>query len=219
MVRARVTSEPQMASSHTNTVSTTGAITDNGFIFHTATKRLPPLPWPDISERAKWSVSSYKFGFGAECLLDGDPETFWHSDGPQPHFITIEFPRKVAIQKISIYLNYQLDDSYTPSTLAIRAGTGPSDLQDVRAVQLEKPNGWITFDVSSEPNEEGDGLSPIYAYVLQVIIVANHMSGKDTHVRGLRVLGPIEEGRDVVVPDDDVFPFVAPAFKMYETIR
>lgn len=99
------------------------------------------------------------------------------SDGPQPHFITIEFPRKVAIQvrdasqpifafpnliyplqKISIHLNYPHDDSYTPSTLAIRAGTGPSDLQDVRVVTLDKPDGWITFDVSSEPNEDGDGL-------------------------------------------------------------
>lgn len=61
-------------------------------------------------------------------------------------------------QKISIYLNFSSDDSYTPSTLAIRAGTGPSDLQDVRVVTLEKPEGWITFDVSSEPNEDGDGL-------------------------------------------------------------
>jgi hypothetical protein len=84
-------------------------------------------------------------------------------------------------------------------------------------VTLDKPNGWITFDVSSEPNEEGDGLcvvippffmflvafgvcmannrldsNPVYAYVLQILIAANHMSGKDTHVRGLRVLGPIE---------------------------
>jgi len=33
---------------------------------------------------------------------------------------------------------------------------------------------------------------PIWAYVLQVIVIANHMSGKDTHVRGLRVLGPEE---------------------------
>ncbi|KAJ3502007.1 hypothetical protein NMY22_g18734 [Coprinellus aureogranulatus] len=37
----------------------------------------PVLPWPDISNRAKWSVSSYKFGFGVECLRDGDMETFW----------------------------------------------------------------------------------------------------------------------------------------------
>jgi len=61
-------------------------------------------------------------------------------------------------QKISIHLNYQLDDSYTPSTIAIRAGTGLNDVQEVRVVTLDKPNGWITFDVSSEPNEEGDGL-------------------------------------------------------------
>lgn len=96
------------------------------------------------------------------------------SDGPQPHFITAEFPRKMAIQvgagcimllsllktsqKISIYLSYPQDDSYTPSTLAIRAGTGPSDLQDTRVVTLDKPDGWITFDVSSELNEDGDGL-------------------------------------------------------------
>lgn len=28
--------------------------------------------------------------------------------------------------------------------------------------------------------------------MLQVIIVNNHMNGKDTHVRGLKILGPIE---------------------------
>ncbi len=32
----------------------------------------------------------------------------------------------------------------------------------------------------------------IDAYVIQVIIIANHMNGKDTHVRGLKILGPVE---------------------------
>lgn len=75
-------------------------------------------------------------------------------------------------------------------------------------VTFDRPDGWITFDVSSEPTEDGEGLyvqsqvslcttnthgrKPVYAYVLQIIVVANHMGGKDTHVRGLRVLGPIE---------------------------
>ncbi|PPQ96241.1 hypothetical protein CVT26_005568 [Gymnopilus dilepis] len=204
-------------------------------IVHTGARKPPVLPWPDISSRAKWSVSSFKFGFGAECLLDGDPDTFWQSvlklmmmgyslpadhihsssDGPQPHFITIEFPRKVAIQKLSILLNFPQDDSYTPSTLAIRAGTGTSDLQDVRVVTLDKPDGWITFDVSSEPNEDGDGLSPVYAYVLQIIVAANHMSGKDTHVRGLRVLGPLDDSQG----NDDPFAFKSPAFTLFETLR
>jgi len=126
-----------------------------------------------------------------------------------------EFPGKVAIQKISIHLSFHQDDSYTPSALAIRAGTGPSDLQDVRVVTLEKPEGWITFDVSSEPNDDGDGLAPVYAYVLQIVIAANHMSGKDTHVRGLRILGPIEDK----ATDDDPFAFKTLPYKMYETIR
>ncbi|KAF9452325.1 galactose-binding like protein [Macrolepiota fuliginosa MF-IS2] len=188
---------------------------ESSSLVHSAHKRPPVLAWPDISGRGKWSVSSYKFGFGAECLRDGDPDTFWHSDGPQPHFITVEFPRKVAVQKISIYLSYPQDDSYTPATLAVRAGTGLSDLQDVRVISLEKPDGWITFDVSAEPNEDNDGLNPVYAYVLQVIILANHMSGKDTHVRGLRILGPIEDQ----AYDDDPFAFDSSAYKLYETIR
>ncbi|KAF5392323.1 hypothetical protein D9757_001369 [Collybiopsis confluens] len=196
-------------------------------------KRPPALPWPNISSQAKWSVSSFKFGFGPECLLDGDPETFWHrvpsssSDGPQPHFITVEFPRKIAIQasfdasslhphlKLSIFLCHHLDDSYTPSTLAVRAGTGPNDLQDVRIITLEKPDGWLTFDVSSEPNDDGEGLKPVFAYLIQIIILANHMSGKDTHVRGMRVLGPLEEPAG----DEDPFPWISQKFKMYETIR
>ena len=37
----------------------------------------PALPWPDIGHLAKWSVSSFKFGFGPECLQDDDPDTFW----------------------------------------------------------------------------------------------------------------------------------------------
>ncbi|OCH94904.1 anaphase-promoting complex, subunit 10 [Obba rivulosa] len=177
--------------------------------------RPPPLDWPDIGHLAKWSVSSFKFGFGPECLRDDNPDTFWHSDGPQPHFITLEFPRKVAIQKVSVYLSYRADDSYTPATIAVRAGTGPSDMQDVRIVTLDKPDGWITFDVSAEPNEDGDGFIPIHAYILQVIILSNHMNGKDTHVRGLRVLGPLEDGSEA----EDPFPFTTPLFKMYECVR
>ncbi|KAH9941355.1 anaphase-promoting complex, subunit 10-domain-containing protein [Amylocystis lapponica] len=178
--------------------------------------RMPPeLPWPDIGYMAKWSVSSFKFGFGPECLRDDDPDTFWHSDGPQPHFITVEFPRKVAIQKLCIYLNFGADDSYTPATIAVRAGTGANDLQDVRIITLDKPDGWITFDVSAEPAEDGEGFKPVRAYILQVIILANHMNGKDTHVRGLRVHGPLEDESSM----EDPFPFVTVQYKMHESIR
>ncbi|THH09742.1 hypothetical protein EW146_g8599 [Bondarzewia mesenterica] len=188
-------------------------------------RKPPVLPGQDIGHLAKWSVSSFKFGFGPECLQDDDPDTFWQyvpvSDGPQPHFVTIEFPRKMAIQvklpllsnspctipssflsmypdigfmlqKISLFLSFPLDDSYTPAAISIRAGTGLGDLQEVRSITLEKPDGWITFDVSTEPGDDGDGFKPVHAYILQILILTNHMNGKDTHVRGMRILGPVE---------------------------
>ncbi|EPQ54131.1 galactose-binding like protein [Gloeophyllum trabeum ATCC 11539] len=157
-----------------------------------AGRSIPKLPWPDIGHLGSWAVSSYKFGFGPECLQDGDPDTFWHSDGSQPHYITITFPYRVDIQKLSIHLSFPLDDSYTPATLCVRAGTGMNDLQDIRIITLDKPDGWITFDVTTEPNEDGDGFKPVPAYLLQIIVFANHMNGKDTHIRGLRVLAPTE---------------------------
>ncbi|KAF5341874.1 hypothetical protein D9611_001679 [Ephemerocybe angulata] len=167
---------------------------DGSVIVHPdSSSKPPPSPYPDISHRAKWSVSSYKFGFGVECLRDGDPETFWH-----------------------IFLKFSLDDSYTPSTLAIRAGTGSSDLQEVKIMTFEKPEGWVEFDISSEPNDDGEGMCPVYAYVIHIIVAQNHMSGKDTHVRGLRVLGPID---DNLGTEDDAFAFKNLQYKMYETLR
>lgn len=33
---------------------------------------------------------------------------------------------------------------------------------------------------------------PIPAHHLRIVIVANHMNGKDTHIRGLKIFGPPE---------------------------
>jgi Anaphase-promoting complex, subunit 10 (APC10) len=66
--------------------------------------------------------------------------------------------KKKKKKKLSLYLSYKLDDSYTPAALSVRAGTSPGDLQEVRAVTLDRPDGWITFDVSAEPTDDGEGL-------------------------------------------------------------
>ena len=43
----------------------------------------------------------------------------------------------------------------------------------------------IVFEILAD-----DDRPPIACYHLRVLIVANHINGKDTHVRGLRVYGP-----------------------------
>ena len=74
---------------------------------------------PDVGHLATWTVSSHKPGFDVNCLRDDDPETFWQlgvsidrsisfntngvllssrSDGPQPHYITLQFAKKVPVQ-------------------------------------------------------------------------------------------------------------------------
>jgi hypothetical protein len=54
--------------------------------------------------------------------------------------------------------SYKLDNSYMPATLSIHAGTSLGDLQEVHAVMLDHPDGWITFDVSAEPTDNGKGM-------------------------------------------------------------
>lgn len=53
-------------------------------------------------------------GFGINQLLDERIETYWQSDGPQPHTITIEFQKLTEISFLLMYLDYKSDESYTP---------------------------------------------------------------------------------------------------------
>lgn len=70
------------------------------------------------------------------------------------------------------------------------------DLVDVRFRELVEPQGWVHFALNKrDPHipEELDPaaeLEPIYAFVLQVCILGNHLNGKDTHIRSLRIFGP-----------------------------
>ncbi|CAE6456284.1 unnamed protein product [Rhizoctonia solani] len=151
---------------------------------------------PDIGHLATWSVSSYKYGFNVDCLRDDDPETFWQ-------------------YKIAILLKFDQDDSYTPVRLAIRAGMSMNDLQEVRYVGFEKPNEWLDFDVSMDVSDDGTGARPLHCYAIQIMIAANYMNGKDTHIRGLKVLGPQEPQPGA----EDTIPYTSVAFQMHECIR
>lgn len=47
-------------------------------------------------------------------LLDERNTQYWQSDGPQPHTITIEFQKYTEISFLLLYLDFKLDESYTP---------------------------------------------------------------------------------------------------------
>lgn len=51
---------------------------------------------------------------GVEQIRDDNLDTYWQSDGAQPHMINIQFHKKMTILEVALYLDYTLDESYTP---------------------------------------------------------------------------------------------------------
>ena len=143
---------------------------------------------PDIGFSAVWTLSSAKPGNGIEQLRDGNLSSFWQSDGPSPHLITIQFPYKVAISVLAFYTDYKLDESYTPACVAVRAGTSLYDLEQVMMTELEEPVGWTSLKM--EEKEKGKGYR---ATVFQLAILSSHQSGRDTHIRQMKILAPAKE--------------------------
>lgn len=80
---------------------------------------------------------------------------YWQSDGSQPHLINIQFHKKMSIVEVGFYLDYKLDESYTPKKLSVRAGTTFHDLEEVHLLELEEPNGWIYLPIGKIANHGG----------------------------------------------------------------
>lgn len=169
-------------------------------LYKSGQKDLDELQLLDLSPLATWKLSSHKRGFGIPQLRADTPDLYWQSDGSSgnnmehqtndggqlshPHSITLQFSKKVSLERISIFTNYQLDESYTPLKIKIVAGGSIWDLTDVCVVHLDKPIGWshIVFN-----GVRGDGL--LKCFVVRIIVLANHQDGKDSHIRGVRCLG------------------------------
>lgn len=52
----------------------------------------------EIGHLAVWTVTSAKPGNGVELLRDGSKDTYWQSDGTQPHLVDIQFQKKMHIK-------------------------------------------------------------------------------------------------------------------------
>ncbi|GAA93921.1 hypothetical protein E5Q_00567 [Mixia osmundae IAM 14324] len=151
----------------------------------------------DVGRFAQWSVSSAKPGYGVQQLLDPSVETLWQSEGPQPHLINIQFRRRMPITQVSLFVDVNTDDSYTPHRIAIRAGSFSGDLQEIKVVELERPRGWSHLIMGEEDDEEDQDSADadpergvIRAHYIQLAILANHLNGKDTHVRHIKIFAP-----------------------------
>jgi len=111
----------------------------------------------EIGAEALWFLSTAKPGNGVDKLRDDNLGTFWQSDGPQPHYMNIQFQKIMNISEVKLYVSYKEDESYTPSTISLRIGTGLHDLKEIEFMELVKPEGWISFKLGNAGRGGGGG--------------------------------------------------------------
>ncbi|ENI01637.1 hypothetical protein COCC4DRAFT_64428 [Bipolaris maydis ATCC 48331] len=117
----------------------------------------PPPPYlREISTLASWTVSSSKPGCSIPQLRHANTNLFWQSDGPQPHYLNIHFFKLVRIVGLRLYLDFEQDESYTPTRIIFLAGSGMNDLQEWGEMRLESPRGWIWADFSGVGDVDSD---------------------------------------------------------------
>ncbi|KFD55518.1 hypothetical protein M513_03570 [Trichuris suis] len=141
--------------------------------------------YKEIGDDAEWVLSTCKPGYGVQQLRDGRFDTYWQSDGSQPHTINIFFTRKTKVSHVCIFTDVKTDESYTPNRISIRRGTSLCDLSQVCLVEIRQPNGWAMIPLQC-PSTHG----VVRAFVIQIAIVQNHQNGRDSHVRQVRIFGP-----------------------------
>lgn len=117
-----------------------------------------------------------------------------------------------------LYLDFDQDESYTPTKLAFLAGMGEMDLQEWAVMSLAEPRGWVNVDfegvgavegsASEDSDDQVDGdegeegprhkkrLPVLRAMLVQVRILENHQNGKDTHLRGLQIFAKDKMSRE-----------------------
>ena len=201
---------------------------------HLRIKATPDLPlvndpklapsYREIGHTAHWSLSSTKPGNGIGALRDSSLDTYWQSDGLQPHTINIQFEKRQTVSAIGMYLDYSMDESYTPKKFVVRVGTTFHNLEEVRCVEVREPCGWCVVPLwrkwgedvldtildpeAAESDEEDDDekerkkkhhvplwkRKPLRTHFVQIGIVSMHQNGRDTHVRQVSVFGPREDG-------------------------
>ncbi|KAA3457513.1 pheophytinase, chloroplastic [Gossypium australe] len=176
----------------------------------------------EMGKKAAWSVSSCKTGNGVSSLRDDNLETYWQLKTRKSvpnfdptllsiltcfHFFLIGFSDQMLVV---LYVDFKLDESYTPSKISIRAGDGFHNLKEIKTVELVKPTGWVYLSLSGNDPRE----TFVNTFMLQIVILSNHLNGRDTHVRQIKVYGP----RPNPIPHQP-FQFTSREFITYSTVR
>ncbi|KAL3232392.1 Uncharacterized protein RNJ44_04308 [Nakaseomyces bracarensis] len=137
----------------------------------------------NVTHLAYWKASSFKSGNGIANAIDDNFDSFWQSDGIQPHTVEVYFSKRMDIVLIAMFLTLSADESYTPRIINIHAGHSPSDAVFYKTLEVNNVNGWVAL--TFEDNLPREQL--LKCQYLRFTFPINHENGKDTHLRGIRI--------------------------------
>ncbi|KAI3626249.1 hypothetical protein CBS9595_001610 [Malassezia furfur] len=161
-------------------------------------------------EGTTWALSSAKARHGVAQLMDDDLNTLWQSEGSQPHTVTIHFPKRTEVT-VRLFLSHSMSPFISTAAATTRIPppkflSRPARTLTTSSSDFVEPQGWYHFVLDKPdpdvPEEQSVAfpLEPIEVFVLQVCILSNHLNGKDTHIRGMKVFGPPAPGTVPAAP-------------------
>lgn len=101
-----------------------------------------------------------------------------------------------------LYLDFENDESYTPTKIQFLAGMSVHDIQEFAELSVSEPTGWYHVNFGNvgrvEEGGESDDEDPykeidwskrpvLRCFLVQVRILENHQNGKDTHLRAVQL--------------------------------
>lgn len=171
----------------------------------------------EIGHLGHWAVSSCKTNHGVQHLRDLEFDTYWQSEGQQPHLISVRLPVEMHFSFLRFYIDEPSDESYTPERISVRVGTNEHDLREVINEDIKEltklPDAtWVYCSLENkstdlndtenqapkvsrepypdDPENNNPQNSYLKAYFVQLAIISNHQNGRDTHIRQVQVFSP-----------------------------
>lgn len=78
--------------------------------------------------------------------------------------------------------------------ISIRTGINHNNLVELRSFEIHEPAGWVIV-----PTRDARS-NPIKTWMIQIAVLANHQSGRDTHIRQIVVHSPTETSSIFIDP-------------------
>lgn len=78
--------------------------------------------------------------------------------------------------------------------ISVRVGSSFHDLQELEAVDLTEPTGWVHIATRDAAGH------PVRTFFVQIAVLSNHQNGRDTHLRQIKVHSPVQQANVSVMP-------------------